>query len=81
MKSKKISPDIKIKSIKQAQIEIEEIISGLEKKETILEHSMDQYERMIQLENHIQEQFKNKAHAIRKIDKDKKGKIIAKDHE
>ena len=59
MKSKKIPADIKIKSIKQAQIEIEEIISGLEKKDTILEHSMDKYERMMQLENHIQEQFKN----------------------
>ena len=42
MKSKNIPADIKEKSIKEAQIEIKEIIAKLESNETNLEESMQQ---------------------------------------
>jgi len=66
MKSKNIPADIKAKSIKEAQNDINEIIVKLESKHTNLEESMGQYNRMIQLNHHIQEQFSKKANEIRK---------------
>jgi len=65
MKSKKIPADIKSKSIKEAQNEIKEIILNLEKTETKLEESMDKYNRMMQLNYHIQEEFKKKLKEIK----------------
>jgi len=65
MKSKSIPPDIKIKSAKEAQNEIKEIILNLESKETNLEESIDKYNRMMHLNKHIQEQFKNKLKEIK----------------
>ena len=53
MKSKNIPPDIKSKSIKEAQNEIKDIISNLENSETDLKLSIDQYDKMIQLNHHI----------------------------
>ena len=68
MKSKNIPADIKSKSIKQAQNEIREIITNLEKTEINLAESMDKYNRMIQLNYHIQEQFKKKLIEIKDSD-------------
>ena len=65
MKSKNIPVDIKSKSIKEAQNEIKQIISNLENTETNLEESMDKYNRMIQLNYHIQEKFKKKLKKIK----------------
>ena len=65
MKSKNIPADIKTKSIKEAQNEIKEIIEKLENTETNLEDSIEQYDRMMQLNYYIQDQFKQKAHEIR----------------
>ena len=65
MNSKSIPADIKLKSIKEAQTEIKEIIIELEKSETNLEESMDKYNRMMQLNLHIQEKFKQKMNEIR----------------
>ena len=65
MKSKNIPADIKTKSIKEAQNEIKEIIEKLENTETNLEDSIEQYDRMIQLNCHIQDQFRQKAKEIR----------------
>ncbi len=73
MKSKKIPEDIKRKSIKEAQIEINEIISKLESHQINLEESVYDYNKMMLLNNHIQEEFKKKAKAI-KISKIKKPK-------
>ena len=64
MKSKKIPVDIKSKSIKEAQNEIKEIIANLENSDTNLEDSMNQYNRMLQLNYHIQDQFKEKLKKI-----------------
>ena len=65
MKSKNIPPDIQSKSIKEAQSEIKEIIDGLESTDINLEESMDKYNIMLQLNQHIQELFKKKLHKIK----------------
>ena len=74
MKLKKIPADITSKSIKEAQNEIKDIIEKLENTELNLEKSAEQYNRMMQLNYHIQNQFKKKAkeikqHALRKEEK------------
>jgi len=80
MKSKNIPADIKQKSIKEAQSEIDDIMLKLESSEAKLEQSIDQYNRVLQLNQHIHEQFKKKAYEIKKttikkkIKKDKKKK-------
>ena len=68
MKSKNIPADIKSKSIKEAQNEIKQIASNLESTETNLEESMDKYNRMMQLNYHIQDQFKKKLKEIKSSD-------------
>ena len=79
MKLKNIPADISVKSIKEAQSEIKEIITKLENTETDLENSMEQYNRMIYLNLHIQEQFRKKANAIKHSTLEKNGKIFSKD--
>ena len=74
MKSKNIPADIRAKSIKEAQNEIKVIIAKLENSETNLENSIEQYERMMQLNYHIHEQFKNKAKEIKQSSLDNKEK-------
>ena len=65
MKSKNIPADIRTKSIKEAQNEIKEIIEKLENTETNLEDSILQYDRMMQLNYHIQDQFRQRAKEIK----------------
>ena len=60
MKLKNIPADISVKSIQEAQNEIKEIIVGLENTEINLEQTKEQYDRMMQLNHHIQDQFKRK---------------------
>ena len=79
MKLKNIPADIGVKSIKEAQSEIKEIITKLENTETDLESSMEQYNRMMHLNFHIQELFKKKANEIKQSTLDKNGKISFKD--
>ena len=74
MKSKNIPADIRSKSIKEAQNEIKVIIAKLENSETSLENSIEQYERMMQLNYHIHEQFKKKAKEIKQSSLDNKEK-------
>ena len=61
MKLKNIPADISTKSIKEAQTEIKEIITKLENAETDLRNSIEQYNRMLYLNFHIQEEFKKKS--------------------
>ena len=75
MKSKNIPADIKLKSIKEAQSEIKEIITKLESAETNLEDSMERYNRMMHLNNHIQDKFRMKANEIKKSSVVKKNKL------
>ena len=79
MKLKNIPADISVKSIKEAQSEIKELIEKLESTETDLESSMEQYNRMTYLNFHIQEQFKKKANEIKQSTIDKNEKISPKD--
>jgi|TARA_B110000014_G_C19975049_1_gene504850 exonuclease VII small subunit len=65
MKSKNIPADIRSKSIKEAQNEIKEIIISLEKDEIKLQDSVSMYNRMLNLNYHIQEQFKKKLKEIK----------------
>ena len=81
MKSKNIPADISAKSIKEAQSEIKGIIAKLENTETKLEDSIEQYNRMMQLNYHIQDQFKKKANEIKRSRLDKSKKISTKDSE
>ena len=76
MKSKNIPADIRSKSIKEAQNEIKVIIAKLENSETSLENSIEQYERMMQLNYHINEQFKKKAKEIKQSSLDNEKKIL-----
>ena len=76
MKSKNIPADIRAKSIKEAQNEIKVIIAKLENSETNLENSIGQYERMMQLNYHIHEQFKKKAKEIKQSSLDNEKKIL-----
>ena len=64
MKSKNIPADIGAKSIKESQNEIKEIIDKLENTEGNLENSIEQYDRMLQLNYHIQDKFRQKAKEI-----------------
>ena len=78
MKSKNIPADIKTKSIKEAQNEIKQIIEALENTEINLEDSIDQYNRMMQLNSHIQDQFRKKAKEIKQSSLYKKKKSLLK---
>ena len=79
MKSKNIPADIRKKTIKEAQNEIKEIIINLENSETNLEESMYKYNRMMQLNYHIQEQFKKKLAEIKGSGFNNNKKSLAKD--
>ena len=76
MKLKNIPEDIKTKSIKEAQDEIKGIIQELENNDTVIQVSIDRYKRMIQLNYHIQEEFRKKAKEINKTSFEKKTKKI-----
>ena len=79
MKSKNIPVDIREKSIKEAQSEIKQIIEKLENTDTNLEDSIEQYNRMIQLNYHIQDQFRQKANEIKQSTLHKNKKNLLKD--
>ena len=81
MKSKNIPVDIREKSIKEAQDEIKQIIEKLENTKINLEDSIEQYNRMIQLNYHIQDQFRQKANEIKQSTLHKNKKILLKDPE
>ena len=57
-------------------LEIKEIITKLESTETNLEDSMERYNRMMHLNNHIQDKFRMKANEIKKSLVVKKKEII-----
>jgi len=64
MKNENIPADIKSKSLKETRREIDEILSKLENEKTNLDHSMSDYQRLIQLNKHIDELFKKKLKEI-----------------
>ena len=60
MKNENIPADIKSKSLKEARDEIDEILSKLENQETILDKSIEDYQRLILLNKHMDQLFKKK---------------------
>ena len=64
MKNENIPADIKSKSLKESRDEIDTILSKLEKQETNLDNSIQDYQRLILLNKHIDQLFKKKFREI-----------------
>ena len=64
MKNENIPADVKSKSLKEARDEIDDILNKLESKDADLADSIDDYKRLIQLNNHIDVLFKKKVKEI-----------------
>jgi len=65
MKTKNIPTDIKSKSLNETKLEISEILGRLENNQLDLEKSKTDYERLLTLNNHIDNLFKEKLNKIR----------------
>ena len=72
MKNENIPADIKSKSLKEARDEIGQILDKLESKDTDLSASIDDYQRLIKLNKHIDLLFKTKVKEISKNTKSNK---------
>ena len=64
MKNENIPADIKSKSLKESRDEIDTILSKLEKQETNLDDSIQDYQRLILLNRHMDQLFKKKFREI-----------------
>tara|TARA_B100001750_G_scaffold129888_1_gene103265 strand:- start:412 stop:627 length:216 start_codon:yes stop_codon:yes gene_type:complete len=71
MKTKNIPPDIKSKSINDAKSEIIDILERLERDKVNLEGSKQDYERLLLLNDHVDNLFKEKLSDIRSTGKKK----------
>ena len=69
MKNENILGEIKSKSLKEARDEMDRILAKLENQETNLDESMSDYQRLIQLNKHIDELFRKKFKEISKKEK------------
>ena len=74
MKNENIPADIKSKSLKEAREEINEILNKLENKDVDLNNSLEDYQRLIQLNKHIDTLFKEKFKQISLREKTKNDK-------
>jgi len=72
MKNENIPAGVKSKSLKEAREEINDILNKLESKEADLASSIDDYKRLIQLNNHIDLLFKRRVKEISLNKKEKK---------
>ena len=70
MKNENIPAEVKSKSLKEAREEINDILNKLENKDTDLGGSIEDYKRLIQLNNHIDALFKKKVKEISSITKE-----------
>ena len=69
MKNENIPVDLKSKSLKEARNEINEILNKLEDKDADLANSINDYQRLIQLNKHIDSLFRKKVKEISSITK------------
>ena len=74
MNNENIPAKVKSKSLKEARDEINDILNKLESKDTDLSASIEDYKRLIQLNNHIDGLFKKKVREISTIKKETKKK-------
>ena len=75
MKEKNLPGDNNLKSLEQLLREVNQIIKQLEK-EKDLENSLDNYQKLIKLNNIIEKRFQKKSKKISQLTKDKINKII-----
>ena len=75
MKNENIPASIKSKSLKEARDEINEILNKLERKDVDLSSSINDYQRLIQLNRYIDLLFKKKVKEISSVTK----KVIKND--
>ena len=64
MKNENIPADVKSKSLKEAREEVNEILNKLENAGNDLKDSINDYKRLIQLNNHIDLLFKKRVKEI-----------------
>ena len=75
MKEKNLPDDNDIKSLEDLLKEVEEVIEQLEK-EKDLQNSLDNYQKLIKLNNIIEKRFQGKSKEINQFTRDKIEKII-----
>ena len=75
MKEKNLPDDNNIKSLEDLLKEVEEVIEQLEK-EKDLQNSLDNYQKLIKLNNIIEKRFQGKSKEINQFTRDKIEKII-----
>ena len=75
MKEKNLPGDNNLKSLEELLKEVNQIIEQLEK-EKDLQNSLDNYQKLIKLNNIIEKRFQNKSKNISQLTKDKIIKII-----
>ena len=66
MKNENIPADVKSKSLKEAREEVDNILNKLENKGNDLKDSLNDYKRLIQLNNYIDLLFKKRVKEISK---------------
>ena len=72
MKNENILGNIKSKSLKDARNEVNEILNKLEDKDIDLSSSIEDYQRLIQLNKHIDLLFKKRVKEISLISEERK---------
>ena len=80
MKDKNLPDDINSKSVSELTQEANDIISQLEKEKN-LENSLEDYQKLIKLNNLIEKKFQNSSKKIYLKTKDKISQILSKKNE
>ena len=80
MKDKNFPDDINLKSLNELTQEANKIIEQIEKEKNF-ENSLDEYQKLIRLNNIIEKKFQNTSKKISLETKDKINKILSKKNE
>ena len=80
MKDKNLPDDIKSKSLSELTQDVNNIIEQLEKEKN-LENSLEDYQKLIKLNNIIEKKFQNSSKKISLKTKDKISQILSKKNE
>lgn len=80
MKDKNLPADINLKSLNELTQEANKIIEQIEKEKNF-ENSLDEYQKLIKLNNIIEKKFQNTSKKITLETKDKINKILSKKNE
>ena len=80
MKDKNLPDDINLKSLNELTEEANKIIEQIEEEKNF-ENSLDEYQKLIRLNNIIEKKFQNTSKKISLETKDKINKILSKKNE